>query len=128
MEAMAKWFHKDRCEKCDKVTGTLEQCPEKHHWTSYATTRLERRQKASVANFGFGKPREVTLLERRMKMGAQAKEVKDCLDQYIKGLIDNNLTLDQVSELYDKMMDLASMNRKYKNSVCPKKPKKKRTK
>lgn len=123
---LALWMHQTRCEKCKESNGPLESCPDYNYWTTYATQRMERRQSAIVGKFVSGKPTEITRLERRMKMGEKAKDLKDCLDGYIKGLIDNNLTLDQVNELYSRMMDLATINRRYKGSVCLKKDKKKK--
>lgn len=79
-ETLAQSMHQERCEECKKTNGILETCPKAEHWISYAKERMERRARASVGRFGFGKPRAVTLLERRMKMGTMAKEVKDCLE------------------------------------------------
>ena len=116
-EELAAQMHKTRCTTCG---GSLElnKCSEAQHWLDYAERRCARRAKAIKGKFVKGKPKQLTNLERRMELGFQAKEVKDTLEAYMKGLVNDNLTMSQQKKLYDEMMKLISLNKKYKKTVC----------
>ncbi len=110
-------MHTQRCGTCGG-TRAIEECAEEQHWMDYAALRVERRVTAAKGKFVKGKPKELTRTERRMEMGDKAKELKMELDSFIKSLIEDNLTLEQVAVLYNKMMRLANVNSTFKKSVC----------
>lgn len=116
---LAEDMHSKRCKTC-QGEKSIDTCSDGQTFKAYAVRRLERRAKAIVGQFVKGKPPEVTKTERRMEMGSKAKDLRNELDHYIQSLIEDNLTLDQVAELYNKMMALATINRKFKKSVCKK--------
>jgi hypothetical protein len=121
-EKLAERMHQHRCEVCGGDLAMAE-CSSANLWREKAVKRIALREKRWKGKFIKGKPKAVTMVERRMEMGFKAKEVKESLEVYMKGLVDNDLTLAQVKDLYNQMSALISLNKKYKKTVCKKEEK-----